>query len=713
MSLASALIRGHEARSVGGDWDRYVKAVLGQMKSSSGVVVSPETAMKLGVFFDCVRIIAEDCAKLPLFLYRRLPGGGKEKALDHPIYRLLRIQPNPYNTSMELRETVVGHMVSRGNGYLYKRFKGGTYPESLWPLRPDRIVYRELSDTNPGGLSIDPDADALDPEAEPLRFYEYILPSGQIRNFPARDVIHFRGFGFSGRTGYNPAFQAKQSIGLTEAAERYAGVFFANDATPRIVLKHKKHFQKPEAAAAIRKSWEERMRGLDRSHLVAILEDDMDVETIGVNAEEAQLLATREYNVEDVARWFRMPPHKVGALRKATYSNIEHQSLEYVVDTLTPPLTRVEQRLTIGLLTQEELGEYFIEHLIAGLLRGDFEARMKGYRVGREIGMYSVNDLLEIDNRNPIGPEGDVRHIPLNWVILTTEPEPDDDETTSAPQDSDDDTQNSAPQDSDDDDRTAALLRTLESRRTAGQDRAALIRLRLRAQYQPLFRQAADLVAARENADVARAVRRYLKKDDAAGLRAWVETFYDKHRAFIREKLAPVLESYAEALAGVVTDHLGEDLVNLELLAAFQADYLAGKNGRAGYYAQAGAAAVWAILERHGDDLAAIEAALDDIRAKRPDAWADREAVRAGEALVREAYGHAGVITFRWRSGRDDCPFAGALTNQIRMDGQPFINSGQSFEADGETLQPSSDINHAPAHRGCVCYTEPVLQGDQ
>jgi HK97 family phage portal protein len=577
-------------------------------------------------------------------------------------------------------------MASWGNGYLYKRYLGKLHPDSLWPLRPDRIAYRELA--------------ATDPDGEPLRFYEYTLPDGQIRNIPARDVIHLRGFGFDGREGYNPAIQGREAIGLAAAAERYAAAFYANDATPRTVLKHKKSFKTDEAAGEIRKSWEERMRGLDRAHLVAILEDDMDVETIGVDAEKAQLLGSREFNAEDVARWFRMPPHKIGAMRKATYSNIEHQALEYVVDTLTPWLSRIEQRLTVDLLTEEEQDQYFLEHNVAGLLRGDFETRMKGYRIGREISIYSTNDVLELENRNPIGPEGDIRHIPLNWVELGSsqppEPPPDPD------------------RDPEEDARTAELLLQLESRRQAGQDRAAQMRIRLRDVYRPLFRQAADQVAAREKADVIRAARRYLKKEDPEGLRAWVHDFYGpKHVDFIRDKLTPVVESYAEALAGVVTDHLGDDQVNADMLDAFRAAYVDGPKGRAGYYAGKGAAAVYAMLDEVGDDLVALEGALADMRAKRPDAWANLETVRAGEALVREAYTHAGVIAFRWRSGRDDCPFAGALNGKTRQLGQPFIRKNETLKADGQTLEPSSDINHAPAHGGCVCYCEPVLQGDQ
>jgi len=684
--FASAIVERREVIGASAGWKKYIDGILAQLRTSSGVSVTPEVAMRLGVFYDLVRILAEDVAKLPLFLYRRLTPRGKAVAKEHPLYDLIHRAPNPYMTSFELRETVTAHMVAWGNGYIFKEQTSQGRVAALWPLRPDRM--KRLKKTVDG---------------RDVPVFEYAFPTGLTERISAERIIHLRGLSFDGEMGYNLHSQARESIGLAVAAERHASSFFANDATPRTILKHPKTL-KEDARKNLRESWEDRFRGVDRHHLIAILEEDMDVKTIGIDPEKALLIASREFSVEDMCRWVRMPPHKVGHLKRSTFSNIEHQALEYVVDTLLPWNIRWEQRLGADLLTEREKGEYFFEHKVEGLLRGDFKARMDGYRVGREIGLYTVNDLLELENRNPIGAEGDVRHVPWNWTVLSTSPPPAKGSGTAT-----------------DDGRTAKLLRKLERRQNEDGDelsdvdrRLVDLRIRLRDRFRPLIREGAQAVVNREAADIGRAAKKLLARD-AEDFRTWLAEFYRDHPAFIREKLLPMLLAYACALGDLGEDHMGEEIDEARL-EEFVEDYLAGDKGRARWYADHALAQLFALLEkafREGTDpLEAIDARLEEWKERRPDQWAELEAVRAGGAFFHLIYTEFFSIEhWRWHALGDSCPYCQRLHGRIVASATAFIFEGDPFGSDLEDgpLIPSFDVFHEPAHGGCDCFTLPVV----
>lgn len=505
MSLfAGAIVEKRELTASAG-WKKYVEGILARLTSSAGVSVTPDTAMQLGVFFDCVRVIAEDVAKLPLVLYRRVGTSGKERASDHYLYDMLHRKPNPKMTSVELRETITAHMASWGNGYLFREIENGGRVAALWPLRPDRISLRETTLDNDSTMA----------------YYDYQLSNGQRQVFSEEQVIHLRGLSFDGREGYSITTQGKDTIGLAIAAERYGSKFFANDATPRTVLTHQKVL-KEDARKNIRESWEGRFRGVDRSHLIAILEEGMDVKTIGVDPEKSLLIESREFSIEEICRWFRMPPHKVSHLKRSTFSNIEHQAIEYVVDTLLPWLVRWEQRLGVDLLTEQEQRTMFFEHEVKGLLRGDFKTRMDGYRVGREIGLYSVNDLLELENRNPIGPEGDVRHVPQNWMLLSTEQPA---KLTQA------------------DKKTAGDLEQLDGRNVRSMEAQ-----RIRDRFAPLVMSVLEPLSLRHARTMEEHNSTRIRNADLMGFREWLERFVAEYPKVVTSKVEPVLRTYASSL---------------------------------------------------------------------------------------------------------------------------------------------------------------------
>lgn len=706
--IASALAERRERRELSAQagWKKYIEGIITQLRTSSGVSITPEAAMAIGAFYDCCRVIAEDCAKLPLKLYRRLTPRGKEPASDHPYYSLLHRKPNPYMTAFDLREAVTGHMAGRGNGYLFKVLDGNLRVLELWPLRPDKIQREEIPAVRAG---------------QPIEvFYYYTRPDGQVTRLSAAEVIHLHGFSFDGRLGYDPAFQARETLGLAAAAERYSGLFYSNDATPRVVLKHPKAFKavaegQKSAADRIRESWEGKLRGLDRTTLLAVLEEGMDIQQVGVDPEKSQLIASMEFSVPQVCRWFRMPPHKIGHLKEATYSNIEQQALEYVVDTQLPWLVRWEQRLWMDILSEDEQPTYFWEHQIDGQLRGEFKNRMDGYRVGREMGLYSVNDLLELENRNPIGPEGDVRHVPWNWTILST----------AAPQEP------AAPAGGGGstarDQKTAEMLHLLEDRNQLPEQRAELNdvekhlvdrRVKLRDRHRPLLRSACQAVADREANIVAREAKRLMARDQNE-FRDWLRKFYEEHRDFIREKLLPILLAYARSLGDLAEDHMGTEGVDAAELDHFVEEYLAGENGRASWYADKAFAQLLATLERSfeegSDPVEAIETVLEQWRTDRADRWAELETIRAGGAFFTMVYNtFFGITRWRWHArGSDSCGWCQKLDGRTVATTEAFISQGQEFEpnSEGHPLVPSYDVHHEPAHAGCECVTLPELEG--
>lgn len=359
-------------------------------RTTSGKPVNERTAMQTTAVYACVRILAEAVASLPLHVYEYQDDGGKKLVHDHPLYYLLHDEPNPEMTSFVFRETLMSHLLIWGNAYAQIIRDGAGRVLGLYPLLPDKMevqrddkgniyyVYSRNSDENP-------------------TFKEY----GNIK-LKAEDVLHIPGLGFDGLIGYSPIAMAKNAVGMTLACEEYGASFFANGANPGGVLEHPGVLKDP---SKVRESWNSVYRGVSNAHKIAVLEEGMKYQQIGIPPEEAQFLETRKFQINEIARLYRIPPHMVGDLDKSSFSNIEQQSLEFVKYTLDPWVIRWEQSLQRSLLLPGEKGKYFIKLNVDGLLRGDYQSRMHGYAVGRQNGWFSANDIREMENMNPIPDE--------------------------------------------------------------------------------------------------------------------------------------------------------------------------------------------------------------------------------------------------------------------------------------------------------------------
>jgi HK97 family phage portal protein len=372
--------------------------------STSGKPVNEHTAMQMTAVYSCVRILAEAVAGLPLHLYKYTDSGGKEKALSHPLYFLLHDETNPEMSSFVFRETMMTHLLLWGNAYAQIIRNGKGEVIALYPLMPNRM--------------------SVDRDSSGNLYYSYTRYSddaptmkGVAVTLRPSDVLHIPGLGFDGLVGYSPIAMAKNAIGMAIACEEYGAKFFANGAAPGGVLEHPGTIKDPQK---VRESWNAAYQGSSNSHRVAVLEEGMKYQPIGISPEQAQFLETRKFQINEIARIFRVPPHMVGDLEKSSFSNIEQQSLEFVKYTLDPWVIRWEQAISRALLRSDEKKQYFSKFNVDGLLRGDYVSRMSGYATARQNGWMSANDIRELENLDRIPPElgGDLYLINGNMTKL-------------------------------------------------------------------------------------------------------------------------------------------------------------------------------------------------------------------------------------------------------------------------------------------------------
>lgn len=382
----------------------------GSAATATGLEVGPDSALASAVVYACVNVLAQTIASLPLIVYRRLPNGGKERAPEHPLYDILHDRANPEMTAYEFRACMVGSQATWGNAYAEIQ-RSDARIIALWPLRPDRMTIQRTDD---GQL-----------------VYVYRLPkpdpvTGLMdKAFAFENIMHWRGLSGNGIVGYSPIQQAAESIGVDLATRQYGARFFGNDSRPGGVLTHPGRLS-DDAAKKLKARWEEAHRGLSNSQRVAVLEEGVTWTTIGIPPEQAQFLETRKYQRSEIAALYRIPLHLINDLERATFSNVEHQSLEFVKYSITPWLVQIEQSLKRDLF-EISAGKraHFAEHLIEGLLRGDSAARAAYLQTMRQNGALNADEWREIENMNPIpGGKGKIYWQPVNMQELGAKPEP-------------------------------------------------------------------------------------------------------------------------------------------------------------------------------------------------------------------------------------------------------------------------------------------------
>ncbi|MCY0919615.1 MULTISPECIES: phage portal protein [unclassified Streptomyces] len=645
--------------------------VRGGTANSSGIRVDEDTAMTYAPLFAGVRVLAEDLAGLPLHLYERLAPRGKKRARTHPLYTLLHDQPNEMMTSVQLRETLQGHAITRGNGIaqVVTHKKTGVI-EEIWPLRPDRLRVC-VKRTNTGAFE---------------RLYQYRDDVNGIKaTLFADEVLHIAGLGYDGIRGYSVIEHAANAIGLGLATEHYGAKYFSNGAAPGGALSHPGNLS-PEARKRMAADWENIHSGIDRAHRVAILEEGVSWTQVGIANDNAQFLETRKLQVTEMARWLRLPSHKIQDLERATFSNIEQQQLDYVTSALNIWLVRWEQAITSQLLLPSERERYFAEHLVDSLLRGDTAARYAAYAIGRQWGWLSSNDIRDRENENPV-EGGDEYLVPMNMIPAGR--------SLAVPER-----------------RALRMARVLAGRSGA-------MRATLTEQYGPKIAASDAAVADLEAEKVGALVAEHLAPERGRpGTRslshfvAALSTLYAVDGP-IAEALSaawlPLFTAYAADVAEDAAAEVGhEDDVDLSLWAhAYTLAHVA-------YRVASSFGQLRKITETEPtaeDIVAGVLGRLEKFKAERPERTARWETSQLPNAAARETWKAAGITQLKWVArGSKHCPYCTKLDGRVQEIDLPFVAKGDEVEGDaeGEKLVAKRNVHHPPVHAGCRCELVPV-----
>ena len=663
MSITGRLIRAASAfaeqRSTLANPNRFVLDFFsgGGADTYTGKTVNATTSMNYSAYYSAVLILAETMASLPVGVFRKRPDGFTEPATDHPLWPILHDAPNEEMTSTEFRGIMQGHLASWGNAYAQKRMTGGGRVESLWPLRPDRMEVRRDRTTR-------------------RLAYEYQPDSGPTQHLTRDDVLHLRGFGFDGIKGYSTFSQGRQAIAMGMTAEEFGGRFFANAASTNIALRHPGVLGK-EAKENLIRSLQERHVGTEKAWKPLILEENMGIEQVGVPPEDAQLLQLRGHQVEEIARIFRIPPHMLQHLDRATFNNIAELGVGFLTYTMLPWIKRWDEGLWLQLLSPPDRRQMVIKHNVRGLLRGNLKDQAQYYKDGRQWGWLSVNDIRRLEDMPPV-EGGDAHHSPLNMAPLNAPP-----------------------------------AQSGDGRGEPGpvEQRSGAARHRLSQAFRGVFEEQLGKLVAEETKLIRKDGLPRLGRREAGEFNTWIDNFYrlPAVRELISRSISPALDSYAQAIGTEVSEE-----INAEPDMAQAADF--GEAYRATFVDRwAGSSSgqlrkLVSEAEQAGEDaVEAVEQRLSDWKETRAEQTSRNEVVRFGNALSKALFVGAGFLKLMWRTVGENCPICDELNGVV-------VSVSQSFVAADETLNPEgaqpftsrSRIGHPPLHKGCDCMITPA-----
>ena len=605
----------------------------------TGKSVSPNGALKNTAVYACVRVLSESIAGLPLHIYARR-NGQKQRANDFYLYSILHDAPNPVMTSFEFREALQTHLLLWGNAYCEIEADGRGRVTALWPLRPDKMEKVEHVGSE--------------------LFYRYRLPNGATKDFRQEQIWHLRGMSGDGIHGYSPIQLARQAVALSNAAEEFGGRFFGNDARPGGALSTDGVLD-DESYERIKRSWAATHQGVSNSHRVAILEQGLSWEQIGMPLSDAQFLETRKFQISDIARIYRVPPHMIGDLERATFSNIEHQSLEFVMHSLRPWLVRWEQSIKQKLMLKKERKVYFAEFSVDGLLRGDTKSRYEAYGSGILNGWITRNEVRALENLNPLTGLDE----PLTPLNMTTDTGGTTQQTNSKP------------------------TKTEQRGRKAAEYRQWIAK-----SQEKILREALERVLRREANDIGNKLPKW------TDIEAEMDAFYEDFRAWIIRYMQPGYQALGELVGRAAADEVDGDAQDLEKWTeTYLERYAARHIGKSKLQ-------ITAALE---DD--ALDETLTAWREERPASVAHDESVRYGNAVAKTTWIALSIQGLRWAaSGSETCPYCRGLDGKTIAIDKNFLEAGESFQPAGAEapLIASGSIGHAPAHRGCDCTIRPV-----
>ena len=684
----SNLWRKREQRTV--TWEDIEPSVSPELfqsliTSATGESVTATNAMQISAVFACVRLIASTMATVPLLLYRRLEDGSsrKERAPEHPLYRVLHDAPNREMSACEFFEFMTMHLELRGNAYaeIVRNQRGDV--QELWPLRPDRMEPRRV---------------------EQALVYLYRRPDGTSHLFDADEILHLRALPTDGIMGLSVIDQCQESLGLSKASDKYAAKFFSNSAMPSALLSVPEgKALSAEAKARLAADWRAAYGNLDNAQRVAILEHGLSYQQISVTPEQAQFLESRKYNVRDIARLFGVPAHLIGDLEQATFSNIEHQSLEFVMHTIRPRCVRIEQAIKRQCLKDDDQQSFFAEFLLDALVRGDLKTRYEAYQIARMNGWMNADEIRAKENMNPIEDgTGEVyvvasNLIPLDRVGQTYTPPA----LVSPAADAEDD----------EDDEPEVNARK-EQRASAAADMAS--RMAIREQYRPLMQDAFQRTIDRESKQVLKFANATLPTDQRAKFMDLVKGYYEDSSR-MADLLSPVtttMRSYTSAIELQELQSMQELNPGLDIgaikdgMESWRESWVQGFQQTYTARSQRELEAAIAATKDGDNEFSAYNVVSDRVLQ-----WSDSRAAKESHrnlsqsdgALAREVWRRSGITEIVWHTQGGSCPVCDELDGKtIGIEGN-FVGAGE-FHG----IELSNDVLHPPLHDGCDCYLQYV-----
>ncbi len=672
--------------------------------TNAGREVSEDNALAMSTVYACVTLISETIASLPLRLYRKTDDGGREP-VPGQVDDTVNTRPNQEMTSFDWRNAAVGHLLLWGNCYgLIERDRLGRLL-AIWPIVPHRVAVKRKN-----GRII----------------YRITASDGRVRDYRADDIFHVKAFGYNGLVGQSVISFTREAIGLGLAAEEFGARFFGSGANPGLVLEHPARLS-DEALKHLRESTERGYSGLGKSHKLMIVEDGMKATRVTIPPSDSQFIELRGFQREEICQIFKVPPHMVGLVTKSTSwgSGIEQQQIGFVVNTLRPWLVRWEQAMNKALLadSQRERGLFF-EHRVEGLLRGDIKTRYDSYRIARQWGWLSVNDIRRLENMEPV-EGGDQYLSPMNMVPLE-----DAGKVGLQKQGSPPGQPSTLDQGGADKEKKSSRERRgcgcghvhaapddhSETRALEPDEIPAAGLLQAASGNRGALAEAFSALVAAET-DSLRVLLAETGVDfTPAEIHRIIDDFYRKMPPVVKRKLQSALFRYQDDISAQAQKMIGKGGAGKALrreLEKWKREYLASLAQR---YTADGLKQMNTIINGPSatDLLRAINARLDTWDLTRAGRYADEELVRAGNAMARETWARQGVAKLRWIArGTKTCPFCRQLSGKVVGIDKPFLENGETlYASDGKNwMAMNGKKMHPPIHRGCVCMIVPESSG--
>jgi HK97 family phage portal protein len=643
--------------------------------TGSGATVNADTATSLTAVWRAVSLLSDTMGMLPAKVYRRRADGSKEPLPNNPVSKLLRWQPNKWQTAFTWYEMMGANIELRGNAFSRVERDGIGRPTALIPWDPDRVMIKVSGDRVT---------------------YTLTRRDGTTASVGMEDMLHVRGPG-EGLIGYSPIARMAESLGVGFAAQSYGARFFGNDSRPGGVLKMPGTLSK-DARDNIEKGWRQAHTG-GNQHSVAVLEEGLEFQAIGIAPEEAQFLETRNFQIDEVGRMFGVPPHMLMQNNRSTFNNVEHQGQEFATYSMQPRLVRWEQEIKRTLFPGEE--DVFVEFLMDAMLRADTKSRAEANSIRFMNGNLSANEWRRMENQNPTDTEGgDMYWVPLNLGPMDQAAEGVPELPTDEPPPDDDDEDRSGWRDL-----TYLTDHGVENRRAMemGDEelRSAASRHRQARSFQRLFQSVTQRVVRRDVTQVRRLVT---ASDSQANLTERIGAHYDDYAKVVSKELHPALRTYAEVIFGIAVREVGSTQEWGAEEDVFMQQYADNSGTR---YAISSERQLEALVNEAEDlDAAkvAVEERVTEWEETRAEKMASRESVQANGAISRLAYTVAGITTFVWVAIGQNCPLCDSLDGRTVGAQENFVNAGQEVAPEGAApLTPRRGVAHPPLHQGCDC----------